>query len=80
MASYKVVPFIGKVKSGFFSTDNAGTVAQQLQAAIEHQSNAGWEFHAFAKVAIEVKPGCLGALFGHSVSYITFDQLVFRRE
>lgn len=79
MASYKVVPFIGQIKSGFFSKDNAGTVAQQLQAAIEQQVNAGWEFHSFAKADIEVKPGCLGALTGAKNSYITFDQLIFRR-
>ncbi len=79
MASYKVLPFIGQVKSGFFSSDNAGTVAQQLQAAIEQQTNAGWEFHTFAKVDIEVKPGCIGALLGGRTSTITFDQLVFRR-
>lgn len=79
MASYKVVPFIGKVNTGLFSKDNAGTVAQQLQAAIEQQSNAGWEFHQYAKVDIEVKPGCLGALLGGKTAYITFDQLIFRR-
>ena len=77
--SYKVVPFIGLIRTGFFSSDNAGTVAQQLQTAIQAQMNAGWEFHTYAKVDIEVKPGCLAALFGAKTAYITFDQLVFRR-
>lgn len=77
--SYKAVPFIGAVKTGFFSSDNAGTVAAQLQAAIEKEVDSGWEFHTFAKVDIEVKPGCLGALLGQKVTYITYDQLIFRR-
>ena len=55
MASYKVLPFIGQIKSGFFSNENAGTVAQQLQAAIEQQVTAGWELHSVAKVNSEVK-------------------------
>lgn len=79
MATYKVVPFIGQVKSGFFSSDNAGTVSEQLQSAIEQQVNAGWEFHSFAKADIEVKPGCLASLLGSKTSYISFDQLIFRR-
>lgn len=76
--SYKVVPFIGEVTTGFFSSGNAGTVAQQLSAAIERESVDGWDFHSFAKVDIEVKPGCIASLLGARTSYITFDQLIFR--
>lgn len=76
--SYRVVPFVGTISTGFFSTDNASTVASQMQAAIERESDAGWEFHSFAKVDVEVKPGCLASLFGARASYVTFDQLVFR--
>jgi hypothetical protein len=80
MASYKVIPFIGKLKSGFFSSENATTVAQQLQSAIEQQAGAGWELDTYAKVDIEIRPGCIGALFGGKTAYITFDQLIFRHD
>jgi hypothetical protein len=75
---YRVVPFVGRISTGFFSSDNASTVAQQLRAAIAQEAKAGWEFHSFAKVDVEVQPGCLASLFGARASYITFDQLIFR--
>jgi len=75
---YKVVPFVGRISTGMFSTDNANTVAGQMQAAIEREAIAGWDFHSFAKVDVEVKPGCLASLFGARAAYVTFDQLVFR--
>gem|GEM_PF-2224928 len=76
---YIVVPFMGKIKSGFFSSENAETVSRQLQSLINQYSQQGWEFHNIAKVDIEVTPGCLASLFGAKTSYITFDQVVFRR-
>jgi hypothetical protein len=76
---YLVIPFIGKIKSGFFSSENAETVSRQLQSLINQYSQRGWEFHTIAKVDIEVAPGCLASLFGAQTSYITFDQVVFRR-
>jgi hypothetical protein len=76
---YLVIPFIGKIKSGFFSSENAETVSRQLQSLINQYSQQGWELHDIAKVDIEVTPGCLASLFGAKTSYITFDQVVFRR-
>ena len=73
--SYKVVPFIGKIKG----KQNANTVAEQLQAVITDQASDGWEFYQLGEVNIEVSPGCLPALFGAKESYVKFDQLVFRR-
>lgn len=79
MASqYAVVPFIGTIKTGFFSNDNARTVSDQLQAVINDHAKKGWEFVSVEKVDIEVKPGCLGSLLGQRASYISFDQVVFR--
>jgi ABC-type polysaccharide/polyol phosphate transport system ATPase subunit len=72
---YKVVPFIGKMKSG----SNAQEVATQLQAAINQNSRDGWEFHSFNDVNIEVQPGCLAGLLGAKAAYVQFDQLVFKR-
>ena len=74
---YHVVPFVGRIKAG--STENAQTVSGQLQAVIDHYVHHGWEFYSIEKVGIEVRPGCLGALFGQGVSYINFDQVVFRQ-
>lgn len=76
---YLVIPFTGQIKSGFFSSENAETVSRQLQSLINQYSRQGWEFHNIAKVDIEVAPGCLASLFGAKTSYITFDQVIFRR-
>lgn len=77
---YRVVPFIGRVSTGIFSTDSAKTVSQQLSAAIERETSLGWEFHSLAKVDIAVTPGCFAMLFGARTSYVTFDQLILRAE
>lgn len=79
-SSCKVVPFIGRISTGFFSASNAGTVAQQLAAAIDSATSDGWRFHSFAKADIEVTPGCIAGLLGAKTSYITFDQLIFVRD
>ncbi len=79
MYRYRVVPFVGEIKRGFFSSDNAATVSAQLQRVIESNVNEGWEFYSVEKIGIEVKPGCLQSLMGSRVTYISFDQVVFRR-
>jgi hypothetical protein len=79
MYRYRVVPFVGQIKQGFFSTDNAATVSGQLQKLIDATATDGWEFYSVEKIDIEVKPGCLSSLLGAKVTYITFDQVIFRR-
>jgi hypothetical protein len=74
--SYKVVPFLGKVKSG----QGASVVSNQLQNVIDQYSNEGWEFYSLSSTNIEVAPGCLAALFGAKASYVTFDQIIFRKQ
>ena len=76
---YHVVPFIGQVKGDRFTRESATAVAKQLQSLIEAEGKNGWEFYSVEKVSIEVKPGCLGQLFGGKTAYIDFDQVVFRR-
>lgn len=73
---YRVVPFIGRVRSN----QSADEVGQQLQAVIDEYAGQGWEFHTLGNVNIEIRPGCLAGIFGASVSYVRFDQLIFRRE
>ena len=70
---YKVIPFIGKLKSGFFgSVENAGVVSKQLESAISQHASQGWEFVALNDVNIEIKPGCLAGLFGSKTAYMPF--------
>lgn len=79
-AEYLVMPFIGRIKRGFFNSENASDVSNQLQAVINQQASRGWAFHSLEKVDVEVAPGCIPSLFGAKSSFITFDQLVFRRK
>ncbi len=72
---YKVVPFIGRNKGDIAAVD----VARQLQHVIGEHATGGWEFHQMRDVNVEVQPGCLAGLFGGSVHYVRFDQLIFRR-
>jgi hypothetical protein len=72
---YKIVPFIGKIKSG----QGAEIAAQQLESVISQYVTAGWEFVQLGDVNIEVQPGCLGGLLGQKAAYITFDQIIFRK-
>ncbi len=72
---YKVVPFIGKINS----KQSAEDVSSQLWSVIETYATQGWEFYQMADVNIEVAPGCLAGFFGAKVSYVRFDQLIFRR-
>lgn len=75
---YTVYPFVGRIKTGFFSTDNAATVSEQLKAVINDHAKEGWEFVSVEKIDIEVKPGCVGSLLGQHASYLSFDQVIFR--
>jgi hypothetical protein len=74
---YRVVPFIGHIKSG--EKDGAHKVAAQLQQVINEGAGQGWEFYRIDRVQIAVRPGCLASLLGAQTSYIGFDQIVFRR-
>lgn len=76
---YHVVPFIGVARVGLFSKENAQTISSQLESVINHYSEQGWEFYSLEKVNIQVKPGCLGTLLGFQVTFVTFDQIVFRQ-
>jgi hypothetical protein len=58
---YKVIPFMGTVKSG----EGADVAAMQLQHAIAEWVTKGWEFVQLGEVNIEIKPGCLAGFLGH---------------
>ena len=76
---YLVVPFVGNLKSGVFSVENASRVSQQLQEVIDRHGSQGWDFYRIDKVNIQIKPGCLASLFGAQLFFITFDQVIFRK-
>lgn len=76
---YRVVPFIGRIRQGIFSSQNASDVSQQLQSVLNEHAALGWEFQSLEKVVIEISPGCIGSLFGARSTRIAFDQIVFRR-
>ncbi len=75
MTTYKVVPFIGRIKS----SQSASEVGGQLQSLINAEASQGWDLDQIQAVNIEIKPGCLAGLFGAKVVYVKFDQVIFRR-
>lgn len=77
---YLVIPFVGQIRSGVFSIENAGTASKQLQKVIDDYSQRGWDFHSVNDINIQINPGCLASLLGARVSFITFDQVIFRRK
>jgi len=72
---YKVVAFQGRIKS----SGSADQVASQLESIINGESAGGWESYQLGDVNIEVSPGCLASLFGSKVSYMQYDQVIFRK-
>jgi hypothetical protein len=77
---YLVVPFVGNLKSGLFNLQNAGAVTLHLQSVINHYVAQGWDYYSTEKINILVTAGCLASLFGQRDSFITFDQIIFRRQ
>ncbi|QDU86635.1 hypothetical protein Pla163_37860 [Planctomycetes bacterium Pla163] len=73
--TYKVVPFLGSLAN----RGKIGEVSKQLESLINEGARNGWEFHSVTTVALEVKPGCLGALLSQGPTYVRHDQVVFRR-
>ncbi len=77
---YRVIPFIGNIRGGMFSQENATTVANQLEKLINEGARNGYELYRIDPVQIQVNPGCLGGLLGQKEAYIRFDQVIFRRQ
>lgn len=73
---YHVVPFVGQIKS----SGSVNEVSKQLENLIQHYADKGWEFYSLDNVDIEVRPGCIGALLGAKAQYITYNQVILRKE
>lgn len=72
---YKVIAFMGSTKG----SQGADTVASQLTTMINREASGGWELFQMGDVNIEVSPGCIAGLLGQKVTYMRFDQIVFRK-
>ena len=72
---YRVLPFMGRMRG----SGSAGDVSKQLEEIINGETRDGWEFHQLGSVYIQVSPGCIASLFGSKVSYMQYDQVIFRR-
>ena len=75
MATYKVVPFRGKLKNG----QDASDVSLQLQELINQNASQGWELEQVQGIDIQVAPGCLAAFLGAKDVYARYDQVIFRK-
>ena len=73
---YRVMPFIGKIKSN----QSAADVSNQLEALINEGAKEGWQFEQVNNVNIQVQPGCLAGLFGAKEDYVRFDMVVFKKD
>ena len=80
MASeFKVVPFVGQIKGGFFSKEGPGTASRQLEDVINTHGKQGWDFVEVSHIYILVQPGCIGGLFGQKANTIVYDQVIFKK-
>ena len=74
MSKYQVIPFIGRIKG----KQTANDVSDQLEELINKGVDNGLEFVQLGAVNIEVRPGCLAALFGKKADYTRFDMAIFK--
>lgn len=79
MPEYKVVPFMGQVKSGFFSKEGPDTASRQLQDLINKHVSQGWELDRLGQIHILVQPGCFGGILGQKAGTVVFDQVIFKK-
>jgi len=74
MSTYLVIPFVPVIKHG----QGSPQVAKQLGDLIDLHVNEGWDYYRLEQVTTYVKPGCIGALFGHSMVPVTHQFIIFR--
>ena len=76
---YLVIPFLGSLQRGVFSSQGADVVSQQLQSLINQHNSQGWEYYHIATVYVAVSTGCLADLLGIKSGSIQINQVMFRR-
>jgi hypothetical protein len=68
-------PNISVAKKGYAGNEAAG----YLQEVVSGMSREGWEFFRIDSIGVQVKPGCLAALFGSKVEERLYYVATFRR-
>jgi len=53
--------------------------AVYLQTIVRENAQDGWEFFRVDTIGVQVKPGCLGSMFGASTATVTSYVITFRR-
>lgn len=75
MATYKVVPFTGRI----MGNQSTAEVSGQLEKLINSHAAQGWILDQIQSINVEVKPGCLAGFLGAKEVYVKLDQVVFRK-
>ena len=57
-----------------------GEAAQYLENVVNQEARQGWEFYRVDNIGVELRPGCLFALFGQKATYTNYYVVTFRRE
>jgi hypothetical protein len=75
---WEFVPFVPRLKVGFFGVENADAISTQLRAIVEDYQSHGWEYVRLEQVEAMHAAGCLASLFGRSSVAVSYDLIVFR--
>ena len=76
LTGIQFVPFTPSVKLGF---KNMGGIATQLNKAVSAFEAKGYEFLRVDTIHVDIRPGCIMALFGKQTEYHPYEFLVFRK-
>ena len=76
LTGIQFVPFTPSVRLGF--KDMRG-IATQLNKAVSAFEAKGYEFLRVDTIHVDIRPGCIMALFGKKTEYHPYEFLVFRK-
>ena len=76
LTGIQFVPFTPSVKLGF---KDMGGIATQLNKAVSAFEAKGYEFLRIDTIHVDIRPGCIMALFGKQTEYHPYEFLVFRK-
>lgn len=73
---YKMV----QIPAGILIARSRGQeAAEYLQTIVDEWAATGWDFYRVDAIAVAVKPGCLGAMFGQKPTTLPYYVVTFRR-
>ena len=76
LTGIQFVPFTPSVKLGF---KDMGGIATHLNKAVSAFEAKGYEFLRIDTIHVDIRPGCIMALFGKQTEYHPYEFLVFRK-